>query len=218
MDSTCGSQLIDVIQTVSRGAVLVLCTLGAILSIYLGWRLYIEAVLSKASAAAEYKGMHLRLVAAGPGVFFALFGMIVLWVLVRGQSSITSETKTEAQRPASIRHFSGQVRADSDWVMAVPVGAMSPAASAGARSADVPCLTASSSKVVTTTTTSHSNNFLGGRVSQKDAREALLFAKRDLQDIQAGTDTRHAEEDALKRAGAIELLESVIAEMDAAKR
>jgi hypothetical protein len=51
-----------------------------VLAIFLGWKLYKDAVLSAVSGEAELSGTRFKLAAAGPGVFFALFGM---WLLVK---------------------------------------------------------------------------------------------------------------------------------------
>lgn len=70
---------IDMMMVLFRGIVLVVAALAGCMSIYLGWRLYRDGMLSKVEADAAHGGWTLRLSAAGPGVFFALFGM---WLLV----------------------------------------------------------------------------------------------------------------------------------------
>jgi hypothetical protein len=79
LEQCVSSGLIDVTMVAFRGIVLVGCAIGGILSIYLGWRLYADSMLAKTEGTAHFSNMRFRLVSAGPGVFFAAFGM---WLLV----------------------------------------------------------------------------------------------------------------------------------------
>ena len=75
----CSPIVIDLVLSITRGSVLLICAFAGVLSIYLGWRLYREAVVSKTSGLLEFKGLRFRLIAAGPGVFLVAFGA---WLLV----------------------------------------------------------------------------------------------------------------------------------------
>lgn len=78
------ADLLDLVMIVTRGTVLIIAALGAVLSIYFGWSLHrdlVRAPLSvELSAGKAWRG---KLVAEGPGAAFALFGMILLVCLVR---------------------------------------------------------------------------------------------------------------------------------------
>lgn len=76
---SCSAVVVDLALTLSRGSVLLISALAGVLCIYLGWRLYRDAVVSKTAGLVEYKGLRFRLVAAGPGVFLVAFGA---WLLV----------------------------------------------------------------------------------------------------------------------------------------
>lgn len=70
--------LIPLSQIVARVVMMSLVSLGAIFSIYWGWRLYMEAVQSKVSGEVQYKGIIIKFVSAGPGIVLAGFGA---WLL-----------------------------------------------------------------------------------------------------------------------------------------
>jgi len=70
------------------------------LSIYLGYRLFINLaeyseVLSKGEGGADVLGMKITLSQVGPGVFFALFGAIVVWLSVRTQMKYEKKAGSE---------------------------------------------------------------------------------------------------------------------------
>jgi hypothetical protein len=75
-----GCDTVDFVVVASRSIVLIIAAAGGILCIVLGWRLYKDAILSKTEGSATLKHGRIKLAAAGPGVFFALFGM---WLLVK---------------------------------------------------------------------------------------------------------------------------------------
>jgi len=95
MDGNCSLNDIHLIQTIGRTLVLIFSTLGSIFSIYLGWRLYKDAMLSPVAGELEMRNIKLRLTAGGPGIFFAAFGMVLLSVLV------TQHLAIEVRRDAS---------------------------------------------------------------------------------------------------------------------
>lgn len=78
IETACSPQLIDIILAGARGIVLIVAALAGTLSIYLGWKLYRDAVVSPTKGEAHFRGLTLHL-AGGPGVFLAAFGS---WLLV----------------------------------------------------------------------------------------------------------------------------------------
>lgn len=92
----------ELIAIIARAVVLIVCSLAGTLSIYLGWRLYRDAVNSKTEGAAETSSLKVKFISAGPGVFFALFGM---WLLVT-LSNRTTEVSQHPNQPTSTQPFS----------------------------------------------------------------------------------------------------------------
>ncbi|MFL9900039.1 hypothetical protein PQR71_18110 [Paraburkholderia fungorum] len=86
MGASCMS--VEFIAAVSRAGVLLTCAFSGVLSIYLGWKLYKDAIFSQTAGDAAVGKYRIKLAAAGPGVFFALFGMLVLWKLIQQPASI----------------------------------------------------------------------------------------------------------------------------------
>jgi hypothetical protein len=66
-----------------RGAERILIVLAGILCIYLGYLLFVKGVSGKASLRAEFDKTKLQLANAMPGVFFALFGVVLLVFTIR---------------------------------------------------------------------------------------------------------------------------------------
>lgn len=75
------NQLI-LVALIMRGAILLLISAIGGLSLYFGWKLYMENVSGRASAAASGGGMHFRLTSVAPGTFFALFGAFILIYMI----------------------------------------------------------------------------------------------------------------------------------------
>lgn len=68
------------IGAVARAVVLVIAAVSGTLCIYLGWRLYRDAIISRTTGEFNTSGgTKIKLWAAGPGVFFVVFGA---WLLV----------------------------------------------------------------------------------------------------------------------------------------
>jgi hypothetical protein len=92
---------LDLVMVTTRGIVLVIAALGAIMSIILGWQLHRDLVKSpvmvELNAGQTWKA---KLVSRGPGAAFALFGMVLLVVLVR-QSVVTEDISAEPTTQAS---------------------------------------------------------------------------------------------------------------------
>lgn len=72
-----------------RGAERLLIVGAAAMSIYLGYKLFIMGVTGKASLLVQYEKSKLQLINAAPGLFFALFGALVLAVAI-SRPAITS--------------------------------------------------------------------------------------------------------------------------------
>jgi hypothetical protein len=91
------------IALIFRGITLLLVTFGGILCIYLGWRLYRDginsAVNSEFSKGEQWK---ITLRSAGPGVFFALFGMGILVWIVHNQTEIQTLEPEPAEQGLNV--------------------------------------------------------------------------------------------------------------------
>ena len=72
------------------------------LSLTYGWNLFRVGVLNEQSASASARGWRVNLKRVGPGVFFALFGCIVLGIIIRSPLSLPLSTKTSDT--ASVSH------------------------------------------------------------------------------------------------------------------
>ncbi|MET3052119.1 hypothetical protein ABXV19_09865 [Pseudomonas alkylphenolica] len=72
----------QILAALARSSVLVICAIAGVLCIYLGWRLYKDVVLSHTEGEAKTNRFSIKIVSAGPGVFFAAFGMWLLVTLV----------------------------------------------------------------------------------------------------------------------------------------
>jgi hypothetical protein len=94
---------LDLTMIIFRGVVLVIAALGGCLSIFLGWKLYRDGLLSAVSGEASAQGRWtIRLSAAGPGVFFALFGMWLLTTLVNREISLRDSTPVQPAASRSV--------------------------------------------------------------------------------------------------------------------
>lgn len=77
-------QSIDLIIVMGRTGVLWIAAVGGILSMYFGWKLYLQGLQSPVTAElSSPEAWKFKMSAFGPGVFFALFGMGILVFLVR---------------------------------------------------------------------------------------------------------------------------------------
>lgn len=87
-----------------RGINMMLVTLGGLLSIYLGWKLYRDGIDSAVESEMQHgDNWKFTMKALGPGVFFALFGM---WILV---TVIGKEVSTESRsEPVEVEEISGE--------------------------------------------------------------------------------------------------------------
>lgn len=135
-------------------------TMGGVLSIYLGWKLYRDGIISAVESNLENQnGWKFTLKSLGPGVFFALFGMWIL-VTVIGKEVSTEKREVPLEQESSLsesdddntRHNT-QSKAEDESIEAGPESAsptsdkisfwMNPIPSALARTAKRPqiCLT-----------------------------------------------------------------------------
>lgn len=95
--------LLKLIVFIFRGIILILCTTGGLMSIYLGWRLYKDSMLSPTEGTAQFEKFTFRLVSGGPGIFFCAFGMWLLVHLVDREVRI--ESQKERMTPANYQQF-----------------------------------------------------------------------------------------------------------------
>lgn len=90
---------------ITRAIVLLIAALGGVLSIYLGYRLYILGVQSTVGGeATSGENLKAKLTATGPGVFFAAFGMGILIYLVLNPPQIETEQQHVTPTAADIQH------------------------------------------------------------------------------------------------------------------
>ncbi len=71
----------------ARAAERIVAIMAGALSIYLGYRLFIQvpSLAHESDGTLTLPGMEIVLTQVGPGVFFALFGAVVLWLSMRTQ-------------------------------------------------------------------------------------------------------------------------------------
>lgn len=90
---------IELIMFGTRGVVLILIAVAGIMCIYLGWRLYKDAVVSRTTGELQAAGVKLKLASLGPGIFLAALGV---WLLAGVANRPVQQTETTpAKQPAS---------------------------------------------------------------------------------------------------------------------
>lgn len=94
---------INLIAVIARSSILVIAALTAALSIWLGWKLYKDAVLSRTEGEAKSGALKIKLAAAGPGVFFVAFGMWTLVALVNRPFELESANPTDCKQQTYFR-------------------------------------------------------------------------------------------------------------------
>jgi len=83
-------------QIAARVLLMFMVSLGAILSIYWGWRLYRDVVVvSQVSGELEVKGLTLKFVSAGPGIVLAGFGAWLLSLVATHPMNFKLEQKVD---------------------------------------------------------------------------------------------------------------------------
>lgn len=82
-----------------KGIVLSLAILAGMLSIYLGYELYLHGVTMTADAGGSFQSTSFWLRGAGPGVFFALFGFFIIAV---ASTRKFQQTETRAPFPGAL--------------------------------------------------------------------------------------------------------------------
>jgi hypothetical protein len=86
-----------------RSITLLVACLGGIFSIFLGWRLYCKGVESAVhSDFSNESKFRIKFSAVGPGVFFALFGMLIIYKVVTMQAEVTEEIPVEASQTSML--------------------------------------------------------------------------------------------------------------------
>ena len=71
-----------------RGAERLMIVGGAILALYIGYRLFVTGILNKQSGEFSVKSFSIKLLNVGPGIFFALFGTCVLVFMISTNATI----------------------------------------------------------------------------------------------------------------------------------
>lgn len=94
---------VDTVFALARGGVLIIAAIAGIVCIYLGWRLYNDAVVSKSKGEFQGGGLRFTLTAASPGVFLVAFG---IWLLI-----------TLVNRTATLEHTEENVRKEKPTAM-----------------------------------------------------------------------------------------------------
>lgn len=83
------------VGAITRAVSYIVAALGGVLSIYLGYRLYVHGIESSVSGSASHAGWKGTLRASGPGVFLVLFGAAILGSIVFSRASFSSEERVE---------------------------------------------------------------------------------------------------------------------------
>lgn len=91
---------LELAQILARIFMMTLVGIGALLSIYLGWRLYMGAVVSKVTGQLEAGGFKLKFAAASPGIVLAAFGAWLLSLVAHHRFELIDEM---LPRPASFQ-------------------------------------------------------------------------------------------------------------------
>ena len=77
-----------------RGVERILIVVAGIICIYLGYLLFVKGVSGEASIKAQKSNVKFQLSNAAPGIFFALFGALILCVTI-GQSVIVEDSEEQ---------------------------------------------------------------------------------------------------------------------------
>ncbi|MCJ0765516.1 hypothetical protein [Variovorax terrae] len=124
--------LIDTILALGRISVLVLGMLAGTFVIYLGWKLYRDAVISKTSGEFSYKSVRVALTATGPGVFLALFGAYLLHTIVNQQVDLSQSSGGATLAPGKAPTHQQPLAGHAAGAALIRVQATAPAPAAAA--------------------------------------------------------------------------------------
>ena len=111
------NELIEIILATGRVAVLIIGMFAGIFSIYLGWRLYRDQVVSRVNAQIKWKDdFKLVFGAASPGIALALFGVWLLVTIVQQRVDLSEAvpnrnvqtTKPSTSQASLARRMEGQ--------------------------------------------------------------------------------------------------------------
>ena len=99
----------EAITTVARSAErLIICLSGAA-SLAMGWNLFKVGVVGPQSGELKGKDWSVKLQRCGPGIFFALFGAIILIFSIQGQLRLNpAAAAATATQTAQISYYGGQ--------------------------------------------------------------------------------------------------------------
>ncbi len=87
--------LLSLAQLLVRLFMMTFVSIGAILSINWGWRLYRDCIVSRTSGELQSQSIKLKFSAAGPGVLLAAFGAWLLSLVATHQFSVETTTPTK---------------------------------------------------------------------------------------------------------------------------
>ncbi len=86
---------VQMIAAITRAVVYIIATAGGVLSVYLGYRLYMHGVESAVSGSASHSGWSGTLRSTGPGVFLVLFGAAILATVIFSKAEFATEESVE---------------------------------------------------------------------------------------------------------------------------
>lgn len=102
---------IEFIIVLTRATILIISALAGVLCIYLGWRLFFETAKAKSSLEIGHANFKLSLSSTAPGLFFTLFGIILLIVSIQSKievSNIESTVPSVPVKPA--KYYSNHIQ------------------------------------------------------------------------------------------------------------
>lgn len=110
-------------QIAVRGSALLLVSIGGMVCIYLGWRLYQSAMSSAVAGELSVQGLSLKLSAASPGVFLAAFGAYLLFSVAQHRfldKSHEEEAAAPSAHGSTVEHTTHWMAAQAATPPAAP--------------------------------------------------------------------------------------------------
>lgn len=108
----------QIIMVLGRNLVLVIAALTGPLSIYLGWKLYRDSLPSSVQGEGTFNNWQFKLSAAGPGVFFAAFGMWIIIHLIGQQIEVNNADTISVPQKSNAVFDAGEFRHRALWSVA----------------------------------------------------------------------------------------------------
>jgi len=100
----CGNY-ISLAQIIVRAILLFVVSIGGMISIFLGWQLYRDSIISKTSGSLETSGIKLRVTTASPGIVLAGFGAYLLSTVALHKFETETVVSSQAITPPSSQNF-----------------------------------------------------------------------------------------------------------------